>query len=165
MEMVQGALDGTYIQCLVPLEDKPRYRTRKNDIATNVLGVCSQDMQFVTLRKFFIYVLAEWEGSAADGRVLQDALARPHGLKVITWLMWDTQMDKVFSHLIEDKEMPIDPLEDDHTEDDNEPDEGTQDLEVGQEDDTITNVWTSNEWASFRDNLAQSMFGSWNAND
>lgn len=42
-----GALDGTYIRCLVPLEDKARYRTRKNDIATNVLGVCSQDMQFI----------------------------------------------------------------------------------------------------------------------
>ncbi|KAK9289920.1 hypothetical protein L1049_008081 [Liquidambar formosana] len=25
----------------VPEEDKPRYRTRKNEIATNVLGVCS----------------------------------------------------------------------------------------------------------------------------
>ena len=57
------------------LEDKPRYRTRKNDIATNVLGVCSQDMQF-------IHVLSGWEGLAADGRVLRDALLRPHGLKV-----------------------------------------------------------------------------------
>lgn len=70
-----GALDGTYIRCLVPLEDKARYRTRKNDIATNVLGVCSQDMQF-------IYVLPGWEGSAADGRVLRDAILRPHGLKL-----------------------------------------------------------------------------------
>ncbi|KAJ9557160.1 hypothetical protein OSB04_011774 [Centaurea solstitialis] len=70
-----GALDGTYIKCLVPLEDKPRYRTRKNDISTNVLGVCSQDMQF-------IYVLAGWEGLAADSRVLRDVLLRPRGLKV-----------------------------------------------------------------------------------
>ncbi|KAJ9561870.1 hypothetical protein OSB04_007030 [Centaurea solstitialis] len=69
------ALDGTYIKCLVPIEEKPRYRTRKNDIATNILGVCSQDMQF-------IYVLTGWEGSATDGRVLRDALLRPHGLKV-----------------------------------------------------------------------------------
>ncbi|KAJ9538116.1 hypothetical protein OSB04_030849 [Centaurea solstitialis] len=69
-----GALDGTYIKCLVPVEEKPRYRTRKNDIATYVLG-CSQDMQF-------IYVLTGWEGSAADGRVLRDALLRPNGLKV-----------------------------------------------------------------------------------
>ncbi|CAI9302515.1 unnamed protein product [Lactuca saligna] len=48
---------------------------RKNDIATNVLWVCSQDMQF-------IYILPGWEGSTADGRVLRDALLRPHGLKV-----------------------------------------------------------------------------------
>nr|KAJ0208084.1 hypothetical protein LSAT_V11C500276800 [Lactuca sativa] len=71
-----GALDGTHIKCLVPLKDKPKYRTIKNDIATNVLGVCSQDMQF-------IYVLPGWEGSAADGRVLRDALLRPHGLKLV----------------------------------------------------------------------------------
>ncbi|XP_061343787.1 uncharacterized protein LOC133289801 [Gastrolobium bilobum] len=57
------------------LADKPRYRTRKGDIATNVLGVCSQDGQF-------IFVLPGWEGSAADSRVLRDAISRPHGLKV-----------------------------------------------------------------------------------
>lgn len=57
------------------IQDKARYRTRKNEIATNVLGVCSQDMQF-------IYVLPGWEGSAADGRVLRDALRRTNGLKV-----------------------------------------------------------------------------------
>lgn len=55
--------------------DKSRYRSRKNDISTNVLGVCAPDMQF-------IYVLAGWEGSAADGRILRDALSRPNGLKV-----------------------------------------------------------------------------------
>lgn len=30
----------------------------------------------------FIYVLAGWEGSAANARVLRDALSRPNGLKV-----------------------------------------------------------------------------------
>ena len=39
--------------------DKPRYQTRKNEIATNVLGVCSQVM-------WFIYVLPGWEGSTFD---------------------------------------------------------------------------------------------------
>ncbi|XP_061361204.1 protein ALP1-like isoform X1 [Gastrolobium bilobum] len=70
-----GALDGTHIK-INPLQaDKPRYRTRKGEIATNVLGVCSQDGQF-------IFVLPGWEGSAADSRVLRDAIARPHGLRV-----------------------------------------------------------------------------------
>ncbi|XP_062079947.1 protein ALP1-like [Humulus lupulus] len=57
------------------MADKPKYRTRKGEIATNVLGVCSQDMQF-------IYVLPGWEGSAADGRVLRDAIRRTNGLCV-----------------------------------------------------------------------------------
>ncbi|KAL0411768.1 UNVERIFIED_CONTAM: hypothetical protein Slati_3766500 [Sesamum latifolium] len=30
----------------------------------------------------FIYVLAGWEGSAADARVLRDAISRPNGLKI-----------------------------------------------------------------------------------
>lgn len=59
----------------MPSEDKPRYRSRKGEIATNVLGVCTPNMQFV-------YVLPGWEGSVADSRVLRDALSRRHPLKV-----------------------------------------------------------------------------------
>ncbi|XP_031106417.1 protein ALP1-like [Ipomoea triloba] len=70
-----GALDGTFIKVNVPSSDKPRYRTRKGDIATNVLGVCTPDMQFV-------YVLSGWEGSVADSRVLRDAISRTHALEV-----------------------------------------------------------------------------------
>ena len=55
--------------------DTPRFRTRKGGIATNILGVCSQDMEF-------IFVLPGWEGSAADLRVLRDAISRPQGLRV-----------------------------------------------------------------------------------
>ncbi|KAH6770137.1 hypothetical protein C2S52_014940 [Perilla frutescens var. hirtella] len=70
-----GALDGTYIQMQVPALDKPRYRSRKGDIATNILGVCDKNERFV-------YVLSGWEGSATDGRVLKDAISRENGLKV-----------------------------------------------------------------------------------
>ncbi|PPD94163.1 hypothetical protein GOBAR_DD08806 [Gossypium barbadense] len=56
-----GALDGTHIKIKVPTVDKPKYQTRKGDIATNMLGVCTPEMQFV-------YVLPGWEGSVADGR-------------------------------------------------------------------------------------------------
>lgn len=55
--------------------DKPRYRTRKGKIATNVLGVCYRDMKF-------IFVLPGWEGSASDSRVLRDASNRKNGLKI-----------------------------------------------------------------------------------
>ncbi|PPD95900.1 hypothetical protein GOBAR_DD07067 [Gossypium barbadense] len=70
-----GALDGTHIKIRVPRVDKPRYRMQKGDTATNVLGVCTHEMQFV-------YVLPGWEGFVADGRVLRDAISRRHGLKV-----------------------------------------------------------------------------------
>ncbi|CAL5403798.1 unnamed protein product [Camellia sinensis] len=70
---------GTYVKVFAPAINKPRYRTRKREITTNVLGVCSQDMQF-------IYVLPGWEGSASDSRVLRDAVSRPNGLKVPTAL-------------------------------------------------------------------------------
>ncbi|XP_070664413.1 protein ANTAGONIST OF LIKE HETEROCHROMATIN PROTEIN 1-like isoform X1 [Malus domestica] len=70
-----GALDGTHIDVHVPEIDKPRYRTRKGRVATNVLGVCSGDRQF-------IYVFPGWEGSASDSRVLHDAISRPNGFKV-----------------------------------------------------------------------------------
>ena len=59
----------------MPTRDKSRHRSRKNTISTNVLVACAPDLQF-------IYVLAGWEGSAADGRVLRDALDRNNGLKV-----------------------------------------------------------------------------------
>ncbi|KAH9722636.1 DDE Tnp4 domain-containing protein [Citrus sinensis] len=70
-----GALDGTYIRVRVSENYKPRYRTRKGEIATNVLGVCSRDMKF-------IFVMSGWEGSASDSRVLRDALNKPTSLKV-----------------------------------------------------------------------------------
>ncbi|XP_073280560.1 uncharacterized protein [Primulina huaijiensis] len=70
-----GALDGTYINVNVLILEKGKYRTRKRTIAVNVLGVCNRDMNF-------IYALCGWEGSAADARVLRDALSRHDGLKV-----------------------------------------------------------------------------------
>jgi hypothetical protein len=59
----------------VPTKLKGRYRSRKGDIVTNVLGFCAPDMQF-------IYVLPGWEGSAQDARVLRDAISKPDGLRV-----------------------------------------------------------------------------------
>ncbi|PPE01752.1 hypothetical protein GOBAR_DD01191 [Gossypium barbadense] len=66
-----GALDGTHIKIRVPTVDKPRYRTRKGDIATNMLGVCTPEMQFV-------YVLLGWEGSVADGRIIMSGVPQSH---------------------------------------------------------------------------------------
>ena len=50
----------------MPEVDKARYQNHKREIVINLLGACSQDMQF-------IYVLIGWEGIAMDSRVLRDA--------------------------------------------------------------------------------------------
>ncbi|KAK6119077.1 hypothetical protein DH2020_047195 [Rehmannia glutinosa] len=71
-----GALDGTYIDVRVLFSDKARYRNQKGDIAINVLAVRDRTMKFV-------FVLTGWEGSAADSRVLRDAVSRPNGLRVL----------------------------------------------------------------------------------
>lgn len=62
-------LDGTFVPVTVPTPVQGRYRNRKQQLATNVLGVCDCDMRFV-------YVLHGWQGSASDSRVLRNALAR-----------------------------------------------------------------------------------------
>ncbi|KAL0378974.1 UNVERIFIED_CONTAM: hypothetical protein Sradi_3202900 [Sesamum radiatum] len=59
----------------VPEHEKGHYRTCKGEVAVNVLGVCNPNMQF-------IFVLSGLEGSAADSRVLRDAMHRPNGLRV-----------------------------------------------------------------------------------
>ncbi|KAL8492172.1 hypothetical protein ACS0TY_023706 [Phlomoides rotata] len=68
-----GALDGTLIDVTVPEMDKARYRTRKGTISVNVLAACDHGIHFT-------YMLAGWEGSAADARVLRDVIVRDDGL-------------------------------------------------------------------------------------
>ena len=48
---------------------------RKHTTTQNVLAAVDFDLRFT-------YVLAGWEGSAHDTRILTDALQRPDGLKV-----------------------------------------------------------------------------------
>ena len=70
-----GTLDGTCIKVNVESTNRPRCRLRKNKIATNVLGVCTPEKQFV-------YILPGWKGSVVDGRVLRDAISRRNGVKI-----------------------------------------------------------------------------------
>ncbi|KAF8400221.1 hypothetical protein HHK36_013518 [Tetracentron sinense] len=62
-----GAIDGSYIPAMVNIEDQPRYRTRNGRIAQNVMAAVGFDMKFT-------YVLAGWEGSARDPKVLKAAV-------------------------------------------------------------------------------------------
>jgi hypothetical protein len=74
-----GAIDSTHVPANVlanvPVEIQGKFRGQKERITQNVLAAITFDLKF-------IYVLAGWEGSAYDSRVLGDALSRPSGLKI-----------------------------------------------------------------------------------
>jgi hypothetical protein len=57
-----GALDGTHIPAVVPVEEQANFRNRKGLLTQNVLAICNFDMTFS-------YVLAGWEGCAHDGKL------------------------------------------------------------------------------------------------
>lgn len=70
-----GALDGTHIYAYVSRgtgEEQAPYRNRKGTLTQNVLAVCRFNLQFS-------YILAGWEGSAHDARVLADACGKKRG--------------------------------------------------------------------------------------
>ncbi|WVZ64753.1 hypothetical protein U9M48_014228 [Paspalum notatum var. saurae] len=71
-----GAIDGTHIPITMSPSLQDPYRNRKGGLSQNVMVACDFNCQFV-------HVSAGWEGSAADARVLQDALSHgfyvPHG--------------------------------------------------------------------------------------
>lgn len=63
-----GAIDGSHLHVIPPVEVAACYRNRKGFLSQNVLVGCAFDMTFV-------YVLSGWEGSAGDGAVYEDARA------------------------------------------------------------------------------------------
>ena len=70
-----GVINGTHVRASVPLEIQGRFRGRKDGTTQNVLAAISFDLKFT-------YVLAGWEGSANDSRVLNDAFARSGGFSI-----------------------------------------------------------------------------------
>ena len=70
-----GAIDSTHVRASVPPEIQGRFRGRNDGTTQNVLTAISFDLKFT-------HVLAEWEGSAHDSRVLNDAFARPGGFSI-----------------------------------------------------------------------------------
>ncbi|KAI5313845.1 hypothetical protein L3X38_043021 [Prunus dulcis] len=150
-----GALDGTYIKVRVAETEKPRYRTRKGEIATNVLAVCSRDMQF-------IFVLPGWEGSASDSRVLRDAITRPNGLRVPTgyYYLVDGGYTNGEGFLAPyrgtRREMSRDPLEYEINE--------IEETENVIEGDMVGTIGASDEWTTWRNDLAFQMYNEWQGN-
>lgn len=60
---------------MVPRAQAPRFRGRKDYPTQNVLAACDFDMKFT-------YVLAGWEGTTSDSRILKDALTREDPLRI-----------------------------------------------------------------------------------
>ena len=64
----------------MPPEIQGRFRGRKDGTTQNVLAAISFDLKFT-------YVLAGWEDSAHDSRVLNGAFARPGGFSIPEGIM------------------------------------------------------------------------------
>lgn len=75
LQICLGVLDDTYIKINVSAIDHLRYKTRKGEVVTNVLGVCDTKGNFV-------FVLAGLEGSITDSRILRDVISRLNSLNV-----------------------------------------------------------------------------------
>ena len=66
-----GALDGTLVHAVVPVDQQTRYRGRgKGECYQNVIGICNFDM-------IFTFVWAGWEGIAHDSKVLKEVAFNP----------------------------------------------------------------------------------------
>ena len=59
----------------MPPEIQGRFRGRKDGTTQNVLAAISFDLKFT-------YILAGWESSVHDSRVLNDAFARSRGFSI-----------------------------------------------------------------------------------
>ncbi|CAL5374168.1 unnamed protein product [Camellia sinensis] len=70
-----GAVDGIHIPVMVGVDEQGPFRNKNGFLSQIVLAACSFDLKFH-------YVLAGWEGSAADLRVLNSALTRNKKLHV-----------------------------------------------------------------------------------
>ncbi|XP_075096191.1 uncharacterized protein LOC142174308 [Nicotiana tabacum] len=70
-----GTIDGTHIRVKVSQREAPRYRGRKDYPTQNVLAACTFNLKFT-------YVLAGWEGTASDSRIMKEALNRQAPLKL-----------------------------------------------------------------------------------
>ena len=64
---VIGALDGSHIHCAPPVSEQALHQNCKGFLSQNCLFTCN----FLLL---FIYALTEWEGSATDARIWEDAV-------------------------------------------------------------------------------------------
>ncbi|CAN1787657.1 hypothetical protein LINPERHAP1_LOCUS17731 [Linum perenne] len=66
-----GAIDGVHIDACIPTDQQIPFRGRKTTTTQNVMCVCNFDM-------LFTYVVAGWEGTANDARILSETASNPN---------------------------------------------------------------------------------------
>ncbi|GMN53658.1 hypothetical protein TIFTF001_022795 [Ficus carica] len=69
-----GAIDGTHVPCVPKRENSDAWINRKGYHSQNILAACSFDMKFT-------YILAGYDGSCHDIRMLEEAIAF-HGFPI-----------------------------------------------------------------------------------
>ncbi|KAL0307202.1 UNVERIFIED_CONTAM: hypothetical protein Sradi_6137500 [Sesamum radiatum] len=154
--ITEDCLDPQWKWFKVPLHEKGHCRTKKGQIAANVLGVCNPNMQF-------IYVLSGWEGSVANNRVLRDAIHRDDGLcvpsgcpfinRILQLYVMQITIACCILHNFIRNEMPDDPLEREI------PDAPVSVVETDVE--CISTIESNPVWSAWRDDLASSMYAEW----
>lgn len=70
-----GAVNGIHFPVILGVDEQGPFRNKNGALSQSVLAACSFDMKFH-------YVLAGWEGSAPDLKVLNSALTRKNKLQV-----------------------------------------------------------------------------------
>jgi hypothetical protein len=78
----RGALDGSLLHAFVSKLDMARYWSRKGFISTNLLAACLFSLRFC-------YILAGWEGSAADSRIFDHARQKDFVIEPGTYYLAD----------------------------------------------------------------------------
>ena len=63
-----GAIDGSHVKLIVPLDEMVNHTNRRGYTSQNVLAICDFDMRFT-------FAVTGWPGSAHDSRILNHALA------------------------------------------------------------------------------------------
>ncbi|CAN1823938.1 hypothetical protein LINPERHAP1_LOCUS30579 [Linum perenne] len=95
-----GAIDGVHVDAIISTSQQTPFRGRKGTTTQNVLCVCSFNMCFT-------YVVAGWEGSAHDARILSSTtidrnnqfLMPPLGMVTIVTILRKLSL-YVFTHYL-----------------------------------------------------------------
>ncbi|XP_050941503.1 uncharacterized protein LOC127149685 [Cucumis melo] len=180
-----GALDGTYIKVNVPASDRARYRTRKGEVATNVLGVCYYylvDARYPNAEGFLApyrgqrYHLQEWRGPENAPSTSKEffnmkhssarnVIERAFGVLKGRWAILrgksyypvEVQCRTILACCLLHNLINREMTNFD-IEDNIDEVDSTQATTAA---DDIHYIETSNEWSQWRDNLAEEMFTEW----